>query len=205
MDESRAFVSDVQLSEQGELLQGSKQLSSPSVFHEKLNCWRIESATRVAFLIDGDAYFRALREAAVTAHRRIIVLGWDFDSRTRMLVEREPDGYPDQVGSFLHALLIRRPQLHIYVLTWDFHMLYFMEREWWLPAKLAAHRRLHFKKDDAHPVGAAHHQKLVVIDDQLAFCGGLDLTQCPMGYAGASSSSSAAPGRAWGRTLSSIS
>ena len=153
-------------------------LQSRSLFRERNNCWRVESATRVAFLIDGDAYFRALRETAVTAQRRIIILGWDFDSRTRMLVEREPDGYPDQVGSFLHALLIRRPQLHIYVLTWDFHMLYFMEREWWLPAKLAAHRRLHFKKDAVHPIGAAHHQKLVVIDDRLALCGGLDLTQC---------------------------
>lgn len=155
-----------------------KELTPSSIFQEEHNCWRIESARRVSFLIDGDAYFRALREAAITARHRIIILGWDFDSRTRMLIEREPDGYPDQVGSFLHALLIRRTQLHIYVLTWDFHMLYFMEREWWLPAKLAAHRRLHFKKDDIHPVGAAHHQKLVVIDDRLAFCGGLDLTQC---------------------------
>ncbi len=178
MNDRQASAVNAQSSGQPEMREGSTPLSFRSVLRENHNCWRIESAMRVAFLIDGDAYFRALREAAVTAHRRIILLGWDFDSRTRMLVEREPDGYPDQVGSFLHALLIRRPQLHIYVLTWDFHMLYFMEREWWLPAKLAAHRRLHFKKDDVHPVGAAHHQKLVVIDDRIAFCGGLDLTQC---------------------------
>ncbi|MGZ8386230.1 MAG: VTT domain-containing protein [Nitrospira sp.] len=178
MNDSQAPAVKVQPSGQPEMREGATPPSSLSVFREEFNCWRIESATRVAFLIDGDAYFRALREAAVTAHRRIIILGWDFDSRTRMLVERESDGYPDQVGAFLYALLIRRPQLHIYVLTWDFHMLYFMEREWWLPAMLAAHRRLHFQKDDIHPVGAAHHQKLVVIDDRLAFCGGLDLTQC---------------------------
>ena len=29
-------------------------------------------------------------------------------------------------------------------------MIYWMEREWWLPSKLAAHRRLHFK-DGSHP------------------------------------------------------
>lgn len=178
MDDNRASVFDVQPSRQGEMLQGSQQLSSPSVFHEKHNCWRIEPATRLGFLIDGDAYFRTLREVAVSAQRRIMILGWDFDSRTRMLGDREPDGYPDQIGSFLHALLVRQPQLHIYVLTWDFHMLYFLEREWWLPTRLLTHRRLHFQKDDVHPVGAAHHQKIVVIDDRLAFCGGIDLAQC---------------------------
>ncbi|MCZ7563465.1 MAG: VTT domain-containing protein [Burkholderiales bacterium] len=38
------------------------------------------------------------------------------------------------------------------------------------------HRRLHFHLDGRHPVGASHHQKIVVIDDALAFVGGLDLT-----------------------------
>jgi len=178
MDDSRASVSDVQPSGQGEMFPWSTHLSSQSVFHQKHNCWRIESATRLSFLIDGAAYFRALREAAVTAQRRIMILGWDFDSRTRMLGGREPDGYPDQIGAFLHALLLRQPRLEIYLLMWDFHMLYFAQREWWLPTRLLAHRRLHFQKDDVHPVGAAHHQKLVVIDDRLAFCGGIDLAQC---------------------------
>jgi uncharacterized membrane protein YdjX (TVP38/TMEM64 family) len=30
--------------------------------------------------------------------------------------------------------------------------------------------------DDRHPVGASHHQKIIVIDDAIAFVGGLDLT-----------------------------
>jgi phosphatidylserine/phosphatidylglycerophosphate/cardiolipin synthase-like enzyme/uncharacterized membrane protein YdjX (TVP38/TMEM64 family) len=95
-----------------------------------------------------------------------------------MLIDREPDGFPDRLGEFLHALLIRRRQLHIHVLTWDFHMIYWKEREWWLPSKLAAHRRLHFHKDGAHPVGASHHQKVVIVDDAVAFVGGLDFAQC---------------------------
>jgi phospholipase D1/2 len=36
--------------------------------------------------------------------------------------------------------------------------------------------RIHFKLDGAHPKAAAHHQKIVVIDDALAFCGGIDMT-----------------------------
>ncbi len=142
------------------------------------NCWRVERADRASFLIDGESYFRAFRASALEARHRIFILGWDFDSRIRMLIDREPDGLPDRLGEFLHALLIRRPQLHIYVLTWDFHMIYWKEREWWLPSKLAAHRRLHFHKDAAHPVGASHHQKVVVVDDALAFVGGLDFAPC---------------------------
>ena len=47
-----------------------------------------------------------------------------------------------------------------------------------LPARSlgAARRQIHFKLDGAHPVGASHHQKIVVIDDRLAFCGGIDMT-----------------------------
>ena len=35
---------------------------------------------------------------------------------------------------------------------------------------------MHFRYDDAHPVGASQHQKVVVIDDAMAFVGGIDLT-----------------------------
>jgi uncharacterized membrane protein YdjX (TVP38/TMEM64 family) len=37
-------------------------------------------------------------------------------------------------------------------------------------------RTVRFGFDDHHPVGGCHHQKIVVVDDQLAFCGGIDLT-----------------------------
>jgi phospholipase D1/2 len=43
-------------------------------------------------------------------------------------------------------------------------------------AQWALHERITFKLDGAHPPGAAHHQKIVVIDDAVAFCGGIDMT-----------------------------
>lgn len=99
-----------------------------SLFVPGRNCWRVERAEDAAFLIDGESYFRAFRAAALHARHSIIILGWDFDSRIRMLIDRESDGFPDRLGEFLHALLIRRRQLHIHVLTWDFHMIYWKER-----------------------------------------------------------------------------
>ena len=38
------------------------------------------------------------------------------------------------------------------------------------------HRRICFRYDNTHPVGGSHHQKIVVIDDAVAFSGGIDLT-----------------------------
>ncbi len=58
-------------------------------------------------------------------------------------------------------------------------MLYAMEREWLPIFKLdwRTHRRLSFRLDDQHPVGASHHQKIVVVDDAVAFVSGYDLTR----------------------------
>jgi phosphatidylserine/phosphatidylglycerophosphate/cardiolipin synthase-like enzyme/uncharacterized membrane protein YdjX (TVP38/TMEM64 family) len=151
---------------------------SGALFAPGRNCWRVEPCSRAAFLVDGQAYFTAFREAAIQARHSLFILGWDFDTRIRLLIDREPDGYPDRLGPFLSALLVRRRSLHVYVLVWDYHVIYIRERQWWLPSHLMAQRRLHFVKDDTHPLGASHHQKVVVIDDRVAFVGGLDFAQC---------------------------
>ncbi|MEJ2545768.1 MAG: hypothetical protein P8Y99_17025, partial [Calditrichaceae bacterium] len=39
------------------------------------------------------------------------------------------------------------------------------------------HNRLHFIMDKYHQPGACHHQKIVIVDDSLAFVGGFDLTK----------------------------
>jgi phospholipase D1/2 len=144
------------------------------------NCWRIEHAHRFGLLVDADAYFRAVREAIRAARHSVFILSWDIDSRMRLVPEGANDGYPEPLAEFLHAVVAERAELHVYVLNWDFAMLYALEREW-LPAYRSswfAHPRLQFFLDGRHPVGASHHQKVVVIDDAVAFVGGLDLTRC---------------------------
>ena len=44
------------------------------------NCWRIARAERAAFIIDGEDYFAAIRDALVLAHRSIFIIGWDLHS-----------------------------------------------------------------------------------------------------------------------------
>jgi phospholipase D1/2 len=144
------------------------------------NCWRLEQARRVAFLVDGAAYFAALRAAAAKARRSIFILGWDIDSRMRLVPEGADDGLPEPLGEFLNALAKRSRKLRIHILDWDFAMLYAPDREVLPRYKLGwrTHRRVRFELDGAHPVGSSHHQKVVVIDDAMAFVGGLDLTHC---------------------------
>lgn len=144
------------------------------------NCWRLEAVEKAAFLIDGEAYFRAFRDVGLQATQSIMILGWDLDTRTE-LVRGAGDGsnFPTRLGEFLIALLRRKRKLRVYVLNWDFAMIYAWEREW-LPTAQPGwnrHRRFSYRVDGQHPLGASHHQKVVVIDDTIAFAGGLDLTK----------------------------
>ena len=142
------------------------------------NCWQMAQAERVAVLVDGDAYFSALRSAIAKARRAVFIVGWDIDSRLCLQPGGADDGLPEALGDFLRALIAQKPGLHIYVLSWDYTLLFALDREWLSSLKLSwqGQRRLHFRMD-AHPVlGGSHHQKVVVIDDDLAFVGGIDLT-----------------------------
>ena len=156
-------------------------VSEKSLLHPGQNCWRIETAERAAILLSGERYFRAFRQALLLARKQVIILAWDLHSE--ILLERGPgaadDGLPQKLGPFLNALLEQRPELEIHLLIWDFSVIYAAEREWRMFSESLAnpHPRLHLHFDDQLPLGVSHHQKVVVVDDALAFAGGIDLSQ----------------------------
>ncbi len=152
-------------------------MGQEKIVREGHNCWRLTDSRRAAFLIDGEAYFAAFAAAVERARHSVLILGWDIDSRIRLRRDGRRRQLPDELGKFLNAAVARRKELNIYVLDWDFAMLYAFEREPLPIFKLGwrTHRRLHFRLDSRHPIGASHHQKIVVIDDRVAFAGGLDL------------------------------
>ncbi|MEP7275078.1 MAG: VTT domain-containing protein [Betaproteobacteria bacterium] len=142
------------------------------------NCWKIERATRLAFLVDGAEYFTAVRAALARARRSFFILGWDIDSRMLLVPDGAGDGLPAPLGEFLNHIVSSRRGLRGYILAWDYAMLFALEREW-LPIYTLdwkTHRRLSFHLDDHHPVGGSHHQKIIVVDDEVAFVSGFDLT-----------------------------
>ena len=139
------------------------------------NCWRIENATRAAFLIDGEEFFGAVRGALARARHSFFILGWDVDSRMKLAPDVD-DGLPQELGPFLNEIVKRRKGLHGHVLAWDYAMLYALEREWWSVLRLGRRARMSFRLDDRHPLGASHHQKVIAVDDEVAFVSGFDLT-----------------------------
>ena len=144
------------------------------------NAWRIERAERAAVLVDAAAYFGALRRALRNAERTIHIVGWDINSRTRLVGENGETGddLPEALGDFLCALVRVKPRLSIKLLLWDYSVLYSFEREP-LPSLALQWRtppQIELCLDDGLPTGSSHHQKIVVIDDRIAFSGGLDLT-----------------------------
>ncbi|HSO20226.1 MAG TPA: hypothetical protein VLT88_12240, partial [Desulfosarcina sp.] len=150
-----------------------------TILHPSQNCWRIAPAGRAAVLIDGEAYFGALHQALRRARHAIMIVGWDVHSEVRLIRNGDSGGYPERLGELLDALAEERPALTVHILSWDFAMIYAMEREFFPRYKLKwrTHKRIHFALDGRHPVGASQHQKIVVIDDALAFVGGFDLSQ----------------------------
>ena len=145
--------------------------------------WRYGIATKAHVVVDGADYFDLVRDAMMQARQRIMLIGWDFDTRItlgpgRRWWHRRSRRVPAKLGSFVLWLARRNPDIEILVLKWNIGALKSLLRgammlhllRWWRQPNIV------FKLDSAHPLGCSHHQKIVVIDDGFAVCGGIDMT-----------------------------
>jgi phosphatidylserine/phosphatidylglycerophosphate/cardiolipin synthase-like enzyme len=154
--------------------EGNSRAERRPILEEGRTCWRVAQAERLAVVVDGEHYFRVLLEAFRHAHSRIMILGWDFAPRVRL----DPADPQTELRQLLPALVEACPTLEVCILVWDTAPLYgpspvtapLIDRDW------QSHPRIHFRFDSFHPTGASHHQKVVCVDDVLAFVGGIDLT-----------------------------
>lgn len=141
------------------------------------NCWRVETAHRFAVLMENAAYFDALRSALAKAQRSIVILGWQFDPRTRLDPETAHDDHQAQVGHQLRMLVKANPDLDVRLLIWKSPLLIAASQGFY-PHKAQVwfrKRLVEFRLDPPPVFGACHHQKVVIIDDAVAFCGGGDI------------------------------
>ena len=153
---------------------------SPALLVPGETCWRVERARRAAVLIDAAAYFKALENALPLARRSIYIIGWDLNHVIPLHCGDCTGRAHPSLRQYLNRLARKHRHLEIRVLKWWSPLAFEIKRRTipfailnWLSG-----RRVHFRLDSDHPPTASLHQKFVVIDDALAFCGGLDFTDC---------------------------
>jgi phosphatidylserine/phosphatidylglycerophosphate/cardiolipin synthase-like enzyme len=148
------------------------------LLEEGATCWRVAPASRAAFLLDMADYFLAARQAMSRAKRSIHLLNWAFEPDT--LFEPEPGGGgPDgeRFANVLKALAGGDSALDVRLLCWKSALPVAATQNFFplKDRKAFAGSAVKFVLDGRLPTGASHHQKMIVIDDQIAFCGGGDI------------------------------
>jgi len=149
--------------------------TSPPLLDPGRTCWQVAKADRFAILLDTAAYFEALDQALAAARRSVIVLGWQFDPRTRL--DPHAEGRDAEIGRRLRRMVRQNPDLDVRLLIWRSPILiaasqgfYPHRAQAWFRKRLV---ELHL--DSPGPIGACHHQKVVLIDEAVAFVGGGDI------------------------------
>ncbi|HEX2966626.1 MAG TPA: phospholipase D-like domain-containing protein [Syntrophorhabdaceae bacterium] len=160
-------------------LEHGKRDIRTSILQPGVNCSGLFQADSGGILIDGRSYYRSFYELAKKAERYILITGWQFDRNVHLL---RGDDIQDTAAEvrfipFLNELCLMKQELEIYILAWDYSMIFALEREWLqeLVMNWVTCDRLHFRFDNSSAVGGSHHQKFAVIDGVFAFAGGMDI------------------------------
>jgi phosphatidylserine/phosphatidylglycerophosphate/cardiolipin synthase-like enzyme len=106
------------------------------------------------------------------ARRTIHILNWSFAPWTRLTPEDSACG---QIGDFLKARA--EEGVDVRILCWKSALPVAATQKFFplQDRRCFANSKVRFKLDGRLPFGACHHQKMIVIDDQLAFAGGADI------------------------------
>lgn len=146
--------------------------------------WRFARATRASVIIDAADYFALMHEAMLRTQQRFLLVGWDFDTRIKLIQGRRwwhrasREQRRERLGNFILWLARRNPGIDIRILKWSYGAIHFLTRGImaWDMIRWAREKNITFNFDTIHPVGATHHQKIVILDDRFAVCGGIDMT-----------------------------
>lgn len=149
-----------------------------SLFKQGQNCCGISTATHLTFLVDCANYYRAVYKSLKAAKKSIFVLGWDIDSRIELIRgQHAPDNKPVTFFELICERARENPELQIYLNKWNYSTFFISQREpfWVLKWKKAKLPNIHVCLDGRVPLGACHHQKVIIVDDEIVFWGGMDI------------------------------
>jgi phospholipase D1/2 len=140
------------------------------------------SGNKVDFYVTGEEYFAAVAEAIAGAKNSIYIAGWQVNFDVELVAGTT-------LFQYLEKAIDTNPSLRVFVMPWlspkvgvdtgDFEtMLAVFQLNAGHPPPARAFALPAIAQSDMPGglgIGFSHHQKLVVIDDQRAFVGGIDL------------------------------
>jgi phosphatidylserine/phosphatidylglycerophosphate/cardiolipin synthase-like enzyme len=141
-------------------------------------CWRRETSGRAALLVDMADYFDAAMAAMARAKHTIHLLNWAFEPQTLFHPQPGCTGPAgDRIANFLKRLAKDNPKLDVRLLVWKSAAPVAATQHWFTLAdrKVFAGSQVKLVLDGKLPMGASHHQKIIVVDDAIGFCGGGDI------------------------------
>jgi phosphatidylserine/phosphatidylglycerophosphate/cardiolipin synthase-like enzyme len=143
-----------------------------------ITCWRRETSARAALIVDMADYFDAAMAAMRKAKHTVHLLNWAFEPQT--LFHPQPGctgSEDDRIANFLKRLSTDNPKLDVRILCWQSALPVAATQNWFPIAdrKAFTGSSVKFVLDGKLPMGASHHQKAIIIDDAIAFCGGGDI------------------------------
>jgi phosphatidylserine/phosphatidylglycerophosphate/cardiolipin synthase-like enzyme len=112
------------------------------------------------------------------AKRSIHLLNWAFEPETLFHPQPGGDGpKSDRIANFLKALAADNPNLDVRILCWKSAMPVAATQHFFPLMDRAdfGRSKVKFVLDGKLPIGACHHQKMIVVDDAVGFCGGGDI------------------------------
>ena len=123
-------------------------------------------------------YLLAALSAMQRARHTVHLLNWAFEPQTLFHPKdgcTGPDS--DRIGEFLKRLAADKPDLDVRILCWKSAFPVAATQDWFTikDRRTFAGSRVKLVLDGKLPLGASHHQKAIIIDDALAFCGGADI------------------------------
>src|SRR5690606_22578123 len=134
-------------------------------------------STELNLFLSTKDYYCELHENFQRAKDSIFIIGWDIHSEVDLLPHKK-SSIPSKLHPFLNYIAKQNRQLKIFLLPWEHAFFYTLERDIFLEAKFnwQSPSNIKLTTDGTVPIGGSHHQKIVLIDDSLVYCGGTDLT-----------------------------
>ena len=132
--------------------------------------------------MDVEDYYGAARDAMSRATRSIHILGWAFDpftpfEPTKRAYFEGRKSKAEQWGPFLRDFARAHPEVDVRLLIWKSSLPIAATQNFFPHWAQVCFRGspVSFRLDASIPFGACHHQKVIVIDDRVAFAGGCDV------------------------------